>query len=86
MDQQEPAITPAYRVREIAVLLSVDDSTVYRWIEKGALPAYRFEDSIRVAPEDFEAFRRNSIIKPARKLPSATADLPAKCGAKATVA
>lgn len=86
MDQQDPAMTPAYRVREIAVLLSVNDSTVYRWIEKGTLPAYKFEDSIRVAPEDFEEFRRNSIIKPARKLPSAAAQPSDGCGAKAAVA
>jgi excisionase family DNA binding protein len=58
-----PVTEPAYRVREIAVMLSVDDSTVYRWIEKGMLAAYRFEDSIRVAPEDFEAFKKRSLIK-----------------------
>jgi excisionase family DNA binding protein len=66
VDQPETATRPAYRVREIAVLLSVDVSTVYRWIEKGSLTAYRFEDSIRVAPEDFDAFKRGSVIRPAR--------------------
>lgn len=74
LEQPEPATRPAYKVREIATLLSVDDSTVYRWIEKGALPAYRFEDSIRVAPEDFDAFKRNSVIKPPRTLSSVTAE------------
>ena len=64
MDQLETATRPAYRVREIAVLLSVDVSTVYRWIEKGSLTAYRFEDSIRVDPADFEAFKRGSVIQP----------------------
>jgi excisionase family DNA binding protein len=69
----QPVPEPAYRVREIAVMLSVAESTVYRWIEKGALPAYRFEDSIRVAAEDFEAFKKRSAIRPARKLTSAKA-------------
>ncbi len=65
MDHPEPATRPAYRVREIASLLSVRPSTVYRWIGKGSLRAHRFEDSIRVDPEDFEAFKRGSVIDPA---------------------
>lgn len=69
-----PQAEPAYRVREIATMLSVDDSTVYRWIEKGALRAYRFEDTIRIAPEDFEAFKNRSRIKPVRNLDSAVDD------------
>lgn len=56
--------TSWYRVREIAGIFNVDDSTVYRWISKGSLRAHRFEDTIRVAPEDFEAFRRRSVIRP----------------------
>jgi excisionase family DNA binding protein len=46
------------RVREIATDLGVDDSTVYRWIANGKLPAHRFGDSIRVDPEKLEEFKR----------------------------
>jgi excisionase family DNA binding protein len=66
----DPSTTPSeppasYRVREIADELKVDDSTVYRWIEKGRLRAYRFEDggSIRVPAEEFEAFKRRGLMR-----------------------
>lgn len=62
---------PAFRVREIATILAVDDSTVYRWIAKGLLRAYKFEDTIRVAREDFDAFRRRSVIRPLGDLEAA---------------
>lgn len=69
----EASAPSAYRVREIATILAVDASTVYRWISKGLLRAYRFEDTIRIAPEDFEAFRRRSVIRPAEDLEPAEA-------------
>lgn len=70
---EETSAPSAYRVREIATILAVDASTVYRWISKGLLTAYRFDDTIRIAREDFEAFRRRSIIRPAGDLEPAEA-------------
>ncbi|OGQ83619.1 MAG: PTS fructose transporter subunit IIA [Deltaproteobacteria bacterium RIFOXYA12_FULL_58_15] len=34
-------------VREVAALLNVSEKTVYRWIKKGGIPAYRLNDQYR---------------------------------------
>lgn len=55
----------SYRVAEIAKALKVAESTVYRWIYKGALPAMRLGEgrAIRVSAEDFEAFKRRGLMR-----------------------
>lgn len=45
---------------EIATRLGVSRRTVLRWVQEGALPAYRIGGIIRVRPEDFEAFLERS--------------------------
>ncbi|MGH7822045.1 MAG: helix-turn-helix domain-containing protein, partial [Candidatus Binatia bacterium] len=35
-------------VRELAKLLGVPEKTVYRWIEKEGLPAYRLHEQYRL--------------------------------------
>lgn len=67
----------SYRVREIAEKLKVDESTVYRWIEKGRLRAYRFEDggSIRVPADEFEAFKRRGLMRGTRTCPATNAEV-----------
>ena len=54
----------AYRVREVAADLKVDQSTVYRWIKTGALGSYRLQGSIRVPAAELAAFKRRSFIRP----------------------
>ena len=49
-----PVITRRYRVAEVATLLNVDPSTVYRMIQAGLLRAERHGQrggAIRVAPD-----------------------------------
>lgn len=65
-DETSPEAPAFYKVREIADIVGVDDSTVYRWIDRGVLHAYKFEDSVRVAAEDFEAYKRRCRIQPVR--------------------
>lgn len=59
----------SYRVREIAAELKVAPSTVYRWIEHGALGAMRLGgggQSIRVPADEFEAFKRRGLMRAVR--------------------
>jgi len=44
------------RVREVAEQLGVCNATVYRLVESGGLPHVRIVNSIRIRPEDLEAF------------------------------
>jgi excisionase family DNA binding protein len=46
------------RVREVAEQLGVCNATVYRLVESGALPHVRIVNSIRIRPDDLEAFVR----------------------------
>jgi excisionase family DNA binding protein len=60
------AAPESYKVSEIAKALKVAESTVYRWISKGRLPAMRLGDegrAIRVSAEDFEAFKRRGLMR-----------------------
>lgn len=46
--------------RQVAETLQVTPRTVARWIASGALPAYRFGRSVRIADGDFKEFIDNS--------------------------
>ena len=46
------------RVREVAEQLGVCNATVYRLVESGALLHVRIVNSIRIRPDDLEAFVR----------------------------
>jgi putative molybdopterin biosynthesis protein len=43
---------------DVARLLGVPTRAVYRLIDEGALPAYRFGRTIRLRAADVEAYRR----------------------------
>jgi len=46
-----------YRVREVADLLAVDVSTVYRWIDRGAIRCSRLGPrSIRIGVDELRRF------------------------------
>lgn len=60
-----------YTLQEVQELLKVSERTVHRWIQSGALPAYKPASLWRVAASDLEAFleaRRG----PAPKAPSSS--------------
>jgi excisionase family DNA binding protein len=47
---------------EVAKMLNVSRAAVYRLITQGQLPAVRFNKTLRVKPEDLDAFiKANSI-------------------------
>lgn len=43
-------------VHEVADLFQVSSRTVFRWMERGWLPAIRVGNITRIRPEDLEAF------------------------------
>lgn len=47
---------PALTVREVAVLLSVDEKTVYRLAKKRALPGFKVAGAWRFKKEDLDAW------------------------------
>lgn len=49
--------------KEIAEELLVSDRTVRNWIDSGILTAYQFGNTYRIKEEDFEEFKRKSIVK-----------------------
>jgi len=62
-------------LREAAQLLQVSEKTVYRWIQKGVLPAYRLHDEYRfnrVELEEWAATHRRPLrVQPEPTAPSA---------------
>lgn len=47
-------------VKEIAEYLSLKDLAVYRLVQRGDLPSYKFGRQIRIKKEDFDRFLENS--------------------------
>lgn len=43
-------------VKEIAALFSVSERTVYRWVRKRIIPAYKLPSGLRFKNEDTELF------------------------------
>ena len=50
------AIEPALTVRDIAVLLNVDEKTIYRLAQKGDLPGFKVSGSWRFQRPDLLAW------------------------------
>ena len=50
------------KAEEIAAMLDVSKSFVYQMIRKGDLPAVRFGLSVRVRPQDLDAFVEASLV------------------------
>jgi excisionase family DNA binding protein len=46
----------AWRVRQVADYLSVNDRTVYRMAERGELPAFKVGDAWRFRRDDIDAW------------------------------
>ncbi len=55
------AMKKIYTPEEIAENLQASKRTVYRWVEKGELKAFRAGKLIRVTREDLEEFLGRSI-------------------------
>lgn len=56
MNSNPKALPPRayYRIEEVAHILTVSRSTVYRLIEEGELPVVRIRRSVRIRREDLE--------------------------------
>jgi len=52
-------------VEDIAAELGINKMTVYRMLEAGTIPSYRFGRLYRVKPEDLDAYIRDSRVSPA---------------------
>ena len=61
---------------EAAKLLGLTTSTLYRLIDDGQLPAYRFGRVIRIKANDIDAFIASSMIKPGSLQPTARREPP----------
>ena len=55
-------------VEQVANLLGVSKMTVYRLIDDGELPAYRFKRNIRLDPRDVMDFVRGAVVVPGTDL------------------
>jgi excisionase family DNA binding protein len=51
---------------DVARALRVNRMTVYRMLEAGTIPGYRFGRLYRVSPEDLDAYIRGSRLNPSR--------------------
>jgi len=71
-------------LREAARLLDVSEKTLYRWIQKGALPAYRVHDEYRFNRVELEEWatthRRPLRVAPAAKGAATSAATPPNLG------
>jgi excisionase family DNA binding protein len=64
--EPEPADLPPYTVPEAATQLKVDQSTLYRAIQKGRLGAYSVGSggrAIRIPAAELEAFKARNLIR-----------------------
>ena len=62
--------------KEAAKRLGLTTSTLYRLIDDGQLPAYRFGRVIRLKANDIDAFIASSMIKPGSLQPTARREPP----------
>ncbi len=47
-------MTPALTIKDVAVLLSVNERTVYRLVQRGELPAFKVAGAWRLLADDVE--------------------------------
>ena len=52
-------------VEDITEALGINKMTVYRLLEAGTIPSYRFGRLYRIKPEDLDAYIRDSRVSPA---------------------
>lgn len=51
-----------FTVAEVAAILRVSKMTVYRLVNDGTLPAFRFGRSIRINPDDLKRYLNQSNV------------------------
>lgn len=51
------------RVRQVAVLLNVSNTAVYRLVERREIPFYRFTRKLRFRTSDVEEFLRSTRVE-----------------------
>jgi excisionase family DNA binding protein len=51
-----------FRVDEVAEYLDVTQSTIYRWIDHGHLPAEKYRRVIRISRKSLLKFRKKSKL------------------------
>lgn len=54
---------PYYTARELADALAVNIMTIYRYISKKRLKAYKIGKEFRIERTEFDRFMKNAIIK-----------------------
>jgi len=52
-----------YTAKELADLLSVNIMTIYRYIDRGKLKAYKLSKEFRIEQAEFERFMKKARIK-----------------------
>lgn len=53
-----------YSTRQIAKMLDLKTITIRRWIDKGALQAYKLGKELRIKKVDFDLFLKERRVKP----------------------
>jgi PTS system nitrogen regulatory IIA component len=75
------------RLQEAARLLQVSEKTLYRWIKRGVLPAYRIHDEYRfnrVELEEWAVAQRRPLRQPSATIAATTSAPPPDLGAAIT--
>ena len=54
--------TPVYRAREVAMMVDVDVSTIYRAIRSGELNAYRVGKLLRIPASAIDAYLKRPAV------------------------
>jgi excisionase family DNA binding protein len=54
--------------KELADILKVNVMTIYRYIKKGRIKAYKIGNDIRIKNDDFERFLSETRVSPPSKL------------------
>ena len=68
---QQPQNPKFLKCSQIANVLNISAAAVYRLVREGQLPSVRFNKTVRVKSEDFDAFlRRNysDLIEPSQEI------------------
>jgi len=68
----------AYRVDEVADMLSASQKTVYEWIRTGVIPAHKIKNHFVVLADDFERLVKSLPSVPVADASTATTTLGAQ--------
>ena len=61
ISENHPEIPRLLKIREVAEILNLGNSTVYQLIRRGDLPSVRFGRAVRIRPVDLEKFVKSNI-------------------------